>query len=230
MIAQNVKRGNDWATTIQSKTMNKLVDCEYHKQWLSKSESSKLFQWALKNIPWKEQTVCVWGKKCKVPRLVYSYGEPGISYSYSGQKDIPDTNWPAEMNEIRKKLATIHPDGLEPNYLLLNYYRNGADKIGAHSDDEPDLISGSHIFSITLGAERKFVIRNVNNNLDKVETTLAHGSLLDMYGDFQNKYTHEIPATTQCHLGRINLTFRYMNPSSKKKRKLDGDTTQIDPH
>lgn len=63
------------------------------------------------------------------------------------------------MKELREKVAQFHPDKLEANFLLLNYYGSGSSYISWHSDDENDLIDGAPIYSVTIGAERDFMVR-----------------------------------------------------------------------
>jgi alkylated DNA repair dioxygenase AlkB len=97
------------------------------------------------------------------------------------------------------------------NTALGNLYRNGKDSVGWHSDDEPDLGVNPTIASLSLGATRRFLIRNKNDRKLSGEFNLSHGSLLVMSGAMQVEWEHCIPKAATCDEARINLTFRAIN-------------------
>jgi len=91
----------------------------------------------------------------------------------------------------------------------MNYYRNGKDYIGFHSDSEVN--KGDLIASISLGTTRKFVLRHKKwkeNETDKIEFELIGGSLLIMRGDTQDHWKHALIKQPKVEGSRINLTFR----------------------
>ena len=94
--------------------------------------------------------------------------------------------------------------------MLINYYRNGKDRVAWHSDDEKELGKNPVIASVSLGAERKFKLRHkkFKENQLKHEVLLANGSLLVMSGTTQHHWMHEVPRTAKPIGPRINLTFR----------------------
>jgi alkylated DNA repair dioxygenase AlkB len=152
------------------------------------------------------QSQCRWEQKPGIfghmqPRLISSYGEPGISYRYSGAnyEAIP---WNEPLLEIRSRIQAVRGNY---NYCLLNRYRDGADSMGWHADNEPEL--DDTIASLSLGATRKFRIRN-NHTRQTMSFELEHGTLLIMYGTMQNNWMHEVPKTKRAVGERINLTFR----------------------
>jgi|SRR4029079_1787608 len=55
-------------------------------------------------------------------------------------------------------------DQKKPSYtgVLANRYRNGTKSIAAHSDSEKGLAPGIPICSVSIGAQRDFVIRSRN--------------------------------------------------------------------
>ncbi len=149
---------------------------------------------------------CAWEQKPGLfghmqPRLIASYGDPGVTYRYSGVNNTA-LPWLNELLEIKKKIETVRG---EYNYCLLNRYRSGADSMGWHADDEPEM--GNVIGSLSLGATRKFRIRH--NETKATKTFLAgHGTLIIMAGTMQQFWKHEVPKTKQKVGERINLTFR----------------------
>ena len=80
--------------------------------------------------------------------------------------------------------------------------------MGWHSDDEKELGVNPVIASVSLGGERKFLIRERKDHKNKREIILKNGSLLIMKSGFQSKYQHSIPKTKKKVRERINLTFR----------------------
>ena len=149
---------------------------------------------------------CVWEQKPGIfghmqPRLIASYGDPGVTYRYSNIENVA-LAWTATLLEIKEKIEAIQG---EYNYCLLNRYRSGSDSMGWHADDEPEI--GNLIGSLSLGATRKFRIRH--NITRETQTFLAgNGTLIIMAGTMQQFWQHEVPKTKLNVGERINLTFR----------------------
>ena len=141
------------------------------------------------------------------PRLTASYGDEGVTYSYSDtvNEAVP---WTPTLLEIKRRIEAVRG---RYNYCLLNRYRSGADSVGLHADNEPGM--GNVIGSLSLGATRTFRIRHNRTKEAKI-FLVGHGTLIIMAGTMQNFWKHEIPKTTQ-HVGeRINLTFRMIGEVS----------------
>ncbi|KAK4224164.1 alpha-ketoglutarate-dependent dioxygenase alkB 2 [Podospora fimiseda] len=67
-------------------------------------------------------------------------------------------------DEIEKHLG--HP----LNHVLVQHYRSGNDYISEHSDKTLDVVKGSYICNISLGAERTMVFRTKRQPKDKITT------------------------------------------------------------
>lgn len=67
----------------------------------------------------------------------------------------------AIKNEIEKHLG--HP----LNHVLIQHYRNSNDYISEHSDKSLDIVRGSYIANVSLGAERTMVLRTKRPPKDK---------------------------------------------------------------
>lgn len=135
------------------------------------------------------------------PRLTASYGDEGITYSYSGTENVA-LSWTATLLEIKRKIEDVQG---EYNYCLMNRYRSGADSVGKHADDEPGM--GNVIGSLSLGATRTFRIRH-NTSKETKSFPVSNGTLIIMAGTMQQFWKHEVPKTTDNVGERINLTFR----------------------
>lgn len=156
--------------------------------------------------PWRQEDVKVWGKTFRQPRLVAWYGDPGHAYSYSGVSLNP-LPWTDRIAGIKARVEQLVPTRF--NSVLLNYYRDQNDSMGMHSDDEKELGPRPTIASISLGAERSFLLKSkVAPDAKLVKLPLASGSLLLMKGDTQKNYKHGIGKESRSLGPRVNLTFR----------------------
>lgn len=150
--------------------------------------------------------VILYGKRMKTPRWQQSYDLP---YNFSGMLHdalpLPD--------QFKPFLDWANSLGLgEFNQKLINWYSNGHHYIGAHSDDEKQLVPNSPIVSISLGAERKFRLRLKGAKGIYKDILLPDRTALIMAGQFQKELTHEIVKISGKKgekVGRrINITFR----------------------
>jgi alkylated DNA repair dioxygenase AlkB len=99
---------------------------------------------------------------------------------------------------------------------LINYYRDGQDSNGWHADNEKTLGPNPSIASISLGAERTFELKHLSTG-QKKSILLAHGSLLHMHGPLQHHYKHQLPKKRALTEARLNLTFRWIQPSCRNQ-------------
>lgn len=181
------------------------------------NEPERLYKQLLKELPWQSDKVTLFGKTHITTRqIVWMGGEENsdtdeFSYSYSGhrRKVIP---WhPAVFHVkqlVEQQLASI---GITVtfNTCLLNYYPSGEEGMGYHADDEPELGLQPIIASLSLGAQRKFVLKHKIHKV-KVELPLTAGQLIVMHGDTQQFWKHSVTKTKMVKQGRISLTFRRM--------------------
>jgi len=186
-----------------------LPDAElcYYPELFPTIEADPLLHSLKDGIEWTQNTIRFYGKESLVPRLEAWYGDPGKSYAYSGIHMDPKP-WTKELITIKQ---TIEPlAGVVFNSVLINYYRDGKDRVAWHSDDEKELGQNPIIGSVSLGAERKFKLRHKHYKTNglKHEIMLRHGSFLLMKGATQHHWMHEIPRTAKPIGPRINLTFR----------------------
>ena len=183
------------------------AEIEYFPEFFSRKNSLFFLPQLLDTIKWKQNTIKMYGKENPVPRLEAWYGDPGKSYAYSGIRMEP-TPWPDELQEIKRSIEA--KAAISFNSVLINYYRDGQDRVAWHSDDEKELGQNPVIGSVSFGAERIFKLRHKKykiNNL-KQSITLGNGSFLLMKGATQHHWMHEIPRTAKLIGPRINLTFR----------------------
>lgn len=157
-------------------------------------------------IPWRQQSITLFGKTHPQPRLICWMGDPGCAYSYSGTRWEPEP-WHLLVDAVRARVEAL--SGAPFNAVLLNLYRDGADSMGFHADDEPELGERPVIASLSFGAERTMHFRHRHDPAQPTQCiTLGDGDLLVMRGDTQKNWRHAIPKTRRPIGPRLNLTFR----------------------
>ena len=178
----------------------------YQPGWLVANEADALLRELRSSVDWKQGAIRMFGREVLEPRLTAWFGE--ADYTYSG-RTVRAAPWPPSLAALRDRLDAAA--GGRFNAALLNLYRDGYDSMGLHSDDEPELGTNPVIASVSLGAERRFVLvpKKKKSARDRtLEVTLGHGSLLVMAGACQHNYRHGVPRQPGSAGERINLTFR----------------------
>lgn len=175
--------------------------------------------------PEEHAEVLIYGKRVPIPRWQRSYGR---DYKFSGVVSkgyeippelIPYISWANSLGY--GAFSDVHPDAPSGAFdeILLNWYSNGENYIGSHSDDETSLRKGSPIVTITLcdtedlSILRKFRIRSKDESKKVVKDVLtSNGMVLVMGGDFQKEFKHEIVKMTgevaKKAAPRISITLR----------------------
>lgn len=180
----------------------------YHlPQFLASDEASVLLGQLTTSRDWRQHRLKLFGRQCLTPRLCAWYGDADARYGYSGQALEP-LPWTDALAALQARLESAL--GVVFNSVLANLYRDGADSMGWHSDDEASLGPQPVIASLSLGATRRFVLRHRHRrDLQTLTLPLEQGALLVMAGDIQRHWRHAVPKTRRPVGARINLTFRY---------------------
>lgn len=182
------------------------AEVTYTPDFLPRAKATRYLNKLQHEVPWETERVR--GKEAR--RKVCSFGDPGVSYRYAGGRKQARP-WTPTLEKLRRKVEAA--TGLSFNYVLLNCYEDGRDYIGYHADDTRDLQQGSTIASLSLGAERDFLLKPSSDEakaqaLETRKVRLAHGSLLCMGGATQQHYKHSVPARPKLTLARVNATWR----------------------
>ncbi|KAJ7502597.1 hypothetical protein B0H11DRAFT_1989275 [Mycena galericulata] len=123
----------------------------------------------------------------EVPRLVAVEGEVGPDGSFPIYRHPADESPPLHpfsptVDSIRQHVQKIlqHP----VNHVLIQFYRTGTDYISEHSDKTIDVVRGSNIVNVSLGAQRTMTLR--------MKKDRTHGQSLQRESD-----VHPPPRPTQ---------------------------------
>ena len=180
------------------------AEVEYRSEFYPSDQAWKLYEQILAQTEWRQDRLTVYNKEHLAPRLSCWFGESWMDYSYSNHTMKASAMTPLLL-EIKADIERASGDQF--NSVLVNYYRNGDDSNGWHSDDEPELGDNPIIASLSLGAPRDFHMRHKADHSLKHKMSLENGSLLMMRGSTQERWQHHIPKRAHAD-GRINLTFR----------------------
>lgn len=127
------------------------------------------------------------------------------------------------MQKIREQVeqALQHP----VNHVLIQLYRTGADYISEHSDKTVDIVRGSKIVNVSLGAQRAMTLRtkrdvHVDGQVREAQRVpLPHNSMFVLGLETNRRWLHSVrtdkrPDSTKSEPelledgARISLTFR----------------------
>ena len=174
------------------------------KNFFNQVDSNELLKKLISDLPWESMAIKMFGKDITIPRLQCWVGDKGCDYKYSGKK-LNRQDWTTDLIMIREKI--YKELNIDFNSVLVNYYRDGKDSMGWHSDNERELGPNPTIASISFGSERDLVFRNkINKEVLPIPQT--HGCLILIDGKTQKNWQHAIKKTRKVIGPRINLTFR----------------------
>ena len=143
-------------------------------------------------------------------KIVYQQRDIGFfsneteGYYYSGKLASSKPLKP-NLVELLKIVNTLF--GSSYNGILVNRYNDGTNYISEHSDNE-NTLDDIGVVAISYGAIRKFRIRNKITKEKVIDIPTTSYSLIQMGGNFQKEFTHEIPLTKKDVGIRYSFTFR----------------------
>lgn len=197
------------------------LHCDYTVLFV-KAEADEIFRELEQQVEYFTGALArvqVFGKWHSVPRKQATYGDAGLTYTFSGLTLSPKP-WIPVLERVRDRVSLV--TGQTFNFVLVNRYKDGHDHIGEHRDDERELAPGSPIASVSFGACRDFFFRhkdsrgkNPSRRLGVVRLPLAHGSLLMMNHPTNTHWYHSLPVRKKILAPRVNLTFRKILPTKK---------------
>ncbi|RCV86622.1 alpha-ketoglutarate-dependent dioxygenase AlkB [Billgrantia montanilacus] len=162
-------------------------------------------------LTWQQPRLRLYGREHPIPRRQLWMGDSNAHYRYSGHDFQPEP-WHPLVDRIRDAVvARLAAAGIAAtfNSVLLNRYEDGAERMGWHSDDEPELGPDPLIAAVSLGAERPLRLRWRQGPREAFNVWLPHDSLLLMGPGVQRQLQHALLPRRIPGL-RISLTFRWI--------------------
>ena len=147
----------------------------------------------------------IFDKICHQQRSIGFYSDTSIGYNYSS------TLTPSKvMKPCLRELLIYINDKFDASFngILINKYENGLEYIGKHSDDEKGLQSKCGVIAMSFGAVRKFRIRDKLTGKIVLDLPTESNKIIQMAGNFQKEFTHEIPVEKKVKESRYSFTFR----------------------
>ncbi|PYH98055.1 isochorismatase family protein family [Aspergillus ellipticus CBS 707.79] len=167
----------------------------------------------------------------QVPRLVAVQGRllPDGSapiYRHPADESPPLHPFTATVDRVRAIIERIlgHP----LNHALIQLYRDGQDRISEHSDKTLDIVRGSSICNVSLGAQRVMVLRTKGQGSEDTDSgrltqriPMPHESLFVLGQNTNMRWLHGIRPDKRAEAeksieerayggARISLTFRHI--------------------
>ncbi|KAF5022210.1 hypothetical protein F66182_5725 [Fusarium sp. NRRL 66182] len=185
----------------------------------------------------------------QVPRLVAVQGEVASDGSipvYRHPSDESPPLLPFSPTVLAIKAETEKQLGHSLNHVLIQFYRDGTDYISEHSDKTLDIVKGSYIANVSLGAERTMTFRTKKKDKDPSQgdastpvdlkrtiqrARLPHNSLCRFGLKSNMKWLHAVrqdkrpknqKSVTELAYegGRISLTFRQIGTFLNREETL----------
>ena len=174
------------------------------RDFIAADRAGEIFDTLLRETKWEGHDLVLFGKRIAEPRLSTWHSEAHITYQYSGSLRTPQP-WTKLLESLRDECSAR--TGAQFNAVFANLYRDGADGVGWHADNEPCNGPEPTIASLSFGATRRFDLRH-RESKETISVQLDAGSLLVMSGLSQRAWVHQVPRSKRIKEPRINLTFR----------------------
>jgi alkylated DNA repair dioxygenase AlkB/23S rRNA G2445 N2-methylase RlmL len=226
--------------------------CVYHdSEFLSEEQADSFYATLRKQIPWeKTAKINRWVRLYQEAgddagdAAAYAYKDAPQQHQEGSKDDNNNTanssddltnvnGFPELVQDLRRlcqdwyasKICENGNNDPPPafNVCLLNFYEDGQQRIGWHSDRE-EIGRTTPIASVSLGAPRKFLVRSQNDGRkDRASLQLTSGSIVVMEPSCQTNYLHSVPKEAEVTSGRINLTFRCKDFAAEAEETTQGE-------
>lgn len=199
---------------------------------LSQAEAEEAFYSCRQLIKWQK----MFHRSGEVPRLVAVQGAVSGNGSqipiYRHPADESPELLPFDPHVDMLRRAAEKVVGHPLNHVLIQWYRNSEDNISEHSDKTLDIVRGSSIVNLSLGAQRTMILRtkkstiqtdtddrDAGNARSSQRILLPHNSLFILGQETNQHWLHAIradkrplsektPGELAFEGERISLTFR----------------------
>lgn len=185
------------------------INCEafYNPDFLELAQAEALFYEIISDFDVTDKVIKMWnGKEYLGETGSYIFADPELT-SLEALAEVWGRRSPWTKSLARVRHQIEEETGIRFQVARCIYYQDGSEGMDFHRD-LPAYGSTSVIASLSLGAEREFILRRISNPTERFAIRLRPGSLLIMGKGCQDLYEHSLPRDEQCSQARLNLTFR----------------------
>ena len=159
-------------------------------------DHADLFERLRVEAPWGQRTRTMWENEVLEPRLVAVW------------KDVAEL--PPYLEGLRALLSARY--AVDIDSCLVNLYRDGNDAVAWHGDTVRKLMPQPHVFTVSLGARRRFLLRRASGGPVVRSYLPGEGDLIVMGGRTQHEWVHTVPRDRRVSGARMSVTFRHSRP------------------
>lgn len=137
------------------------------------------------------------------------------------------------FSKLFERLSSQYPSVTPDNFsCLVTYYNDGSVGIPAHSDNEEQIVPGSSILTVSIGATRKLRFMNSIGRIKERDVEVINGSLYSISVESQREWTHCLLPDRQVSGPRISFTFRQLiasPPQNFSQSNVEAQSSSIPP-
>jgi alkylated DNA repair dioxygenase AlkB len=170
---------------------------DYCPGWLSGSDS--VFENLASTARWQQRTVTMWEKQVLEPRLTAGWSTDAAHV-------------PPLLAEMCRLLSERYQVGFDS--VWVNLYRDGQDSVAWHGDRNRLVMDDPMVATVSLGARRRFLLRERGSSRIAHELRPGAGDLVVMGGACQEEWEHTVPKTAERVGPRMSVTIRHSRPHS----------------
>ena len=153
--------------------------------------------------PEESQYCKMYGKDIKIPRKMVTLGK---TYNFNGSDnsvgELEDFGYLSECIVLGQPLSRY-------NSCVVNFYEDGSEYIGYHSDKTNGICEDSTIVISSFGETRVLRLQH-NESKQTFDLILPHGSRFEFTQETNKKYKHCIVKSKKIKGKRISITYRNM--------------------
>jgi alkylated DNA repair dioxygenase AlkB len=216
------------------------------KGFLSSKDSQTLLKASLK-LPWQSRSTVLIGKIVNLHRQFALVGcrrrtktSKPLTYTYRNKASIVK-KWPSAIQRAAERIESYFNGKALFNSCFSSLYNLETDHMAKHCDATTELEPDSLIVSLSLGATRSFIIREIKQHEPVIEKPdrasrignrqnavlqvaakdnatkidLENGDMFVMTTQMQKSYTHEVPEGKGL---RICLNFRMLKETKEGEK------------
>ena len=184
------------------------LDCEawYYSDFLSPAQSEGLIKAVCESVDVSDAVVKMAdGREVSLDYGIFVFADASIVESPLAEPWGHRQHWIPEVRDVKEKVESAAKRIYD--VCVGYYYRNGNSGFDYHYDI-PAFVDISTLACISLGQERVFSFRRVDDHDETYDLNLADGSLLIMGEHCRERYEHALPVGPDAKQPRMVLVFQ----------------------